>query len=480
MVSFFNKLSDKISLMKGKCRIDGILVVIFILALGLRFVMPVYLFLTKEQNPFRFMIDSMPRYHWRIIDHIARKEMPPEYMPIAYEKISACPIRFTHSMSGKNRSMFVVQIMQVIIDSLGCFLIYMILGLYFSRRIRLLGGLLYAVWPPSIFYSYHILPEAYTPVLVLAIGYMTLLASKSKKTFWCALAGLFCGVLFSFRMDNALILLFIAVYFLFIFRKKKAEAIGRAILVVMAALMTLFLINKTIKLTYKGLTSRYVLSISLYNALGEYPGTYKGLRFYQDEESALHIKDKALSYKKTKDSTFRFLSSLYESDPGMAVYMREVIIGNPVLYADWLIKRFFAYLPSHPYVASIVYFYSKPKAESGWETMLGYRYSSVFQGVKYFDYLLFSLFLIGVWYCRNNSEMMAFLCIYLGVHVGHVLTQCGEIYFKLDKEYALLLPKYLVGMVSIWPIFIAVELDRILVRMRCVFSRLFSRKILFS
>lgn len=476
MASFFNKLSHGISIIKVRGRIDCILLFIVILALGLRFIMPVYLLLAKEQNPLRFMLGSMPRFSWNIIERLARKEMPLEDMPVAYEEISAHLIRWTNPMNDKVKSISAIQIMQGIIDSIGCLLIYGILGLYFSRRISRLGGLLYAIWPPSIFFSYHILPEAYTPVLVLAIGYMTLLAIKSEKTFWCALAGLFCSVLLCLRMDNALILLFIAVYLLFIFRKKKIQAIAKVLLIVMAAIIPLLLINGTIRETYKFKHSRFNLSISLYNALAEYPGTYKGVRFYEDLYSEEYIKEKALHYKQTEDSTFRFLSSLYPKDPGIAVYVREVIIGNPILYSDWLARRFLAYLPSHPYVACIVYFYSKPKAESGWETMLGYRYSGLFQGVKYFDYLLFFLFLLGVWHCRSNRAMMAFLFIYLGVHIGHVLSQCGEIYFKLDKEYALLIPKYLVGMVSIWPVFIAIELDRIVERMRCEFSRLFSRK----
>lgn len=369
----------------------------------------------------------------------------------------------------------IVQIFQGVVDSIGCLLVYGILSFYFTHRIRLLGALIYAICPIFIFYSYHFMGEAYVPIFMLAIGYTIILALKNERWFWFALAGFLIGLSFSFRSDNALILPFYMAYILWFYRRKISYALGMTILVLMFCLLSLMPFNLIIPGNSQNVPT---LGIALYNSLGEYPGNYKGLRFFDDVAATEHGIKKADEYLEKNDGIFKLIYSISQNNLFRGVfkpvksdrisytymrhiitfaYIREVIIENPVLYANRIISRFFAYLPSHPFLACISYFFNNSYDH---HRMIGYRYSQLFQLVKYIDYFFFLLFLYGVWSCRRCKTMLSLLCIYIGVLVGHIIVGCGEVYFRLDKEYAYIDPRYLLGMVSIWPVFIAAALGK--------------------
>src|SRR3989338_1713484 len=360
-----------------------------------------------------------------------------------------------------------VQICQGIVDSLGCLLVFAILGFYFNRRVCLLGALLYAAYPPLIFYSYHLMSEAYVPILMLAIGYALILALDRGQWFWFALTGFLIGLSLSVRADNFLILPICMLYMLWFYRNKIWNGMINAMLIFTFCALSLSPFKMIVPQTTAQVAT---LGSALYNSLGEYPGIYRGLRFFHDQATFKYGTKKSEEYLKNGDLVFKTAHSIYqhcslskstitmESQLIAIAYFREVVIGKPVLYFGWLTSRFFAYLPAHPFLACIAYFF---KQSLGYRTMLGYRYSQMFHLVKYLDYFLFLLFIYGVWLCRNHTKMLSLLCIYFAVLISHVIVGCGEVYFQLDKEYAYLDPRYLLGMVSIWPIFIAVAVSEV-------------------
>ena len=485
-----NKIIDKL----GQWRtLYTSLILIFILGLSLRCLMPFYLLMTHDSYQ-RFMIASSYAHdmlamsisvakgeglhleYRSYVENIFKISSPeldkiqksPTIRPFFLDKGGLGQILIgggiTYFMNFLNVP--IIQIFQGFVDSIGCLLVYGILGFYFSRRICLLGALIYAIWPPSIFYSYHFMGEAYIPFFMLAIGYTIILALNREKWFWFALAGSLIGLSFRFRLDNAFILPIYIVYILWFFRQKIIPALGRAMLVVILCILTFMSFEIVVPKN-----SKQVLTIAgaLYNSLGEYPGNYKGLRFFDDQAAFKHGVKKADEYLKD-DDIFRLMYSVSQHDlsPGVfkpmtnyhlitLSYIREVIIEKPFLYTNRLISRFFAYLPSNPFLACIAYFFKNP---NGTSSMVGYRYSQLFQLVKYTDYLLFLVFLYGVWSCRCHKRMLSLLCVYVGVLVGHVIVGVGEVYFRNDTEYAYFDPRYLLGMVSIWPIFIAVALKK--------------------
>jgi len=518
-------------------RSKGALLSIFILAVILRSLVPLYLIRNNVDDPFRYMLSSKSVQRWYLSNLIVRRfqarfrlgrssmrslrnEGIPEaivsdlkalknrgfntkddfldavekqigkeqgvryqeqilkhaevHIPttgryhVKHALLTAGFIFLTRSTDNSTTSSVArVQIVQGVIDSIGCLVIWGILGIYFSRRIQLLGALLYAVWPPSIFFSYHILAEAYIPVLVLALAYTGILSIQRQKWYFYALAGSFCALILFFRLDNALIVPAYIAYIFLMYRQKLRRAIEKGGLVIIFFILfswgfniiTSYAVGSKVSTQHTSL-----LGITFYNGLGEYPGTFKGLRFFNDTVSEEYGRKKADQYLQENDAIFKLMYSRYDRDPILLAFIREVIIAKPILYADSFIRRFLAYIPALPYNACIAYFYASPK--NYYQTMIGYRYSQIYQGIKYVDYFLFFLFVVGVWYCRHNKAMLSVLGIYLGVLIGHVLIACGEVYFSRDLEYAYVQPKYLLGMVSIWPIFITLGLRALWQRMK--------------
>lgn len=472
-----------------KRRFNTSLLIIFILAVLLRCIMPFYLLKTRNYYLPLMLVSS---YAWDLIAisiSIAKGEgIHTEYFSYAISLRDISTPRLNEiKRNPTDRKLFIdkggfgqifitsgivylmssfnipaIQIFQGIIDSIGCFLVFGILCYYFNRRICLFGALTYAICPIFIFYSYQLMAEAYISVFMLAIGYTIISALKKERWLWFALAGLLIGLSFSFRSDNALILPTYIAYILWFYRKKISYAFTRALLILLFCIVSFMPFNIIVpKNTQKVST----LGVALYNSLGEYPANYKGLRLFSDAAAFKHGTEKAQEYLKG-DAIFKTMYSITQNSLFSGIfksvvaldlitlsYIREVIIGKPFLYANRLISRFFAYLPSHPFLACITYFFRHG-------TMIGYRYSQLFQLVKYVDYLFFLIFLYGAWSCRHNKEILSLLCIYIGVLISHVIVGGGEVCFRLDMEYVYLDPRYLLGMVSIGPIFIAVAVGK--------------------
>jgi hypothetical protein len=442
------------------------MVIIFLIGFGIRLFMPVYLLISGSRNYLSLMAYSSQYHIWNYInDFVNRGEFPKTatlyYIP--YASLCSLPVKFSNFFSIRNLDIVSVQIMQAGIDCLGCLLIYKILAGRFSPRVGIIGAILYAIWPASIFYSYHIIAECYTPILILAICYSIMEAVEKSKYIWFFAAGLACGGLVLLRPDNFFVIPGISIFLFWVYWKERWKKIHLILVLLFSFGISYGVASKGVQWISRSSIvpmGNYSAAVGFYNSLGEYPGTMRGLRFYDDGVSLQHIQEREKKYKEMNDPIYLVLyRSIDKYYPGLPVYIREIILGRPILYFDSLIRRFIAYLPGHPFCAYICYFLSKFPDLNGWNSMIDYRYSQIFHAVKYFDYFLFCLFILGLWRVRRDKVMMSLCGIYLSVLIGHVLTSIGEVYFRvgasgLDTETAFANPAYLLGMVSVWPIFI--------------------------
>lgn len=464
------------------------LVMIFFLAVSLRCIMPCYLM--KTNNYYRdYMISSSHSFDLIALsialakgerfhnDYFSYAVNLKEIRTLELDKIQREDTgrRFHLNKGGMGQFLIsslitrmigsfnipVIQIFQGIIDSFCCLFVYGIICFFYGKRVGLIGALLYAVHPAFIFYAYHLMSEAYIPFFMLAIGYTFIASLIKDKSIWFGLTGIIIGLSFSFRTDNLLILPIYCSFILFYYRSNLFVGLSRATLLI---IFCIFTILPFMLLNSNKQENAPILGVALYNSLGEYPGNYEGLRFFHDQETLTYGLKKVDEYISKKDPIFQamllippYRSLTDEKDKANLItlaYIKEVIIERPFLFINQIASRFLVYLPSHPFIACIV-FYLKTK------TMMGYRFSDLFHCVKYIDYILFIFFCFGCWVSRNNMKLLSLLCIYFGVLISHVILGGGEVYYRLDKEFVYLDPRYLLGMIAIWPVFIAISIANI-------------------
>ncbi len=87
-----------------------------------------------------------------------------------------------------------LRVIQAIIDSLGCLLIFLVGRELFSRRVGLISAFLYAVWLPIAYLSTWPLYDALMPFITLVCLYFFVVGVKKKALKFYILSGLFAGV----------------------------------------------------------------------------------------------------------------------------------------------------------------------------------------------------------------------------------------------------------------------------------------------
>jgi len=422
-----------------------ILVIVCLWALLLRSILPIYYLITNDL--------IYPRWRGTI----------PVVIPLLsnlYSYISNFAATFfnINTINVILNQYFRIMCFQGILDAIGCILVYKIIcEINNSYKMALWGAIIYSMWMPSIFYASQLLAEATVPLLVLLITYTAIQTVKhEKQKIWFLCLGLLCSILLFTRLDNIFIVPALIVFYFVTYRKSIKRLILINVLFLLAFIGSsiifnyLLSANNGVEIHMKYMTSSggasTLLAIGNYNALGEYPATYKGLRFYRDKSSLKHSLEKADQYLTEKDEIFLWMYSISPQYKPLWAYIREVIIEKPVLYIDGLVRRFFRYLPSHPFFAAIIYILlGLPET--------GYRFSQIFNGLKYIDYLFFLFFLFGMWVSRKEKYTYIILAVYIGIHLFHVLSHTGEAYFVDEHEGVYLDPRYLIGMVTLWPIF---------------------------
>ncbi|MBI5210455.1 MAG: glycosyltransferase family 39 protein [Elusimicrobia bacterium] len=373
-----------------------------------------------------------------------------------------------------------VPLLQGVADAFGVLLAFMTVSLLSTRKHALWGAFIYALWLPSIFYAAQPLTEGGLPIVLLALSFCLAKAFAARRRLpWLLAAGASTGAVLFIRLDNGLIAVFLPAFIAWTLRRDKAESLRGALAFLggTAAFCVMFFLllapftgySHSVALRSSRNATAPSLALALYNALGEYPATYPGLRFYKDEPAFEHMTAKAAALRASEDRSFALLSKALPNDPHLAAYATEVIVGHPARYAGWLALRFLRFLPAHRFFAATATFLTRPAETPAMSAMygrwflegrpvsnsqFGYRSSNVYQTLKYLDLALFALFALGAAALRRSPAARSLACVYLAVLVGHVFTSCGEVQFINNAPWEFLEPRYLIGMVSLWPLFL--------------------------
>lgn len=367
------------------------------------------------------------------------------------------------------------KIIQGILDGVvGVLVVVAFLSRLLPPQRALWGGVVFALWPPAILYSNMTCAESFTAVLLLVSALLFVRALEQPCwRRWLAFS-LWMGFTICFRMDHILVFVFYLVLALYWQKRRLMSRLAMALVLVSGYIVPALFFSTVIPLTS---TEDFVGSM-LYNSMGEYPGTFKGVRFFNDTLSNVHGPRKFQEYLSRNDPVVTATWKIYPRDMGLHAWFREVVVEKPALYVDWIIRRFVVYLPAHPYMAAISYiywdnttYYKRARKNTYYKAIYGYRSSQVFNSIKYIDYGFFALFVGGLWLARRSPMILTVLCVYFGVHVFHVFTVNGEAFFRNDKEHQFLELRYLLGMVAIWPIFIGISLSALWERFKPVGAR---------
>jgi len=99
----------------------------------------------------------------------------------------------TYWVFGEYRWIY-LRVIEAIIDSFGCVLMFLIGKALFSSRVGLIAAFLYAIWLPIAYLSTWPLHDALIPFITLVCLYFFIMGVKQKRIIFYILAGLFSGL----------------------------------------------------------------------------------------------------------------------------------------------------------------------------------------------------------------------------------------------------------------------------------------------
>lgn len=440
---------------------------IFLLAVTLRMIMPLYLVNSGRTDFLDLMSYASHKKIFYYINALANSTGDYAYDGhqyiyehyIQYAWISSWPYRLGALFSFPNSEIFFIQTFQGILDSLGCFLVYFILNTLGLAKHALKSAAVYAFWVPSIFYSYHLMAEAYTPFLGLSICLLTCFFLKKSNWIYFVLLGLMFGVLITLRADNLFAFPIFALM-LFFFKKH----IGHKPILKVASFILITLV--TGQIIARG--ARYLagiekqqsyLATGLVNAMAEYPGNYKPMRIYNDPISQSYSRGMVAFYKHNQDPVYNTIN-IFVPNKQLSAFITRVIIYNPIMYINRVIARTWNYFSGHNYFGFIAFYLSKFPEAKNFTSAYNYSHSAIYHGFKVIDLFFFLLFALALVYLRKDKSIQALFVFYMGILISHSLTVTGEVLYFEGKPISYMNPSYLLVMNTMWPIFIPLGWER--------------------
>jgi len=106
---------------------------------------------------------------------------------------SSALLAVTYLIFGEYRFIY-LRVIQSVIDSLGCIIIFLLGRELFTRRIGLIASAIYAVFLPLAYLSTNIVQDALMPFFVLVSFYFFIRAVKTNKILFYILSALFTGI----------------------------------------------------------------------------------------------------------------------------------------------------------------------------------------------------------------------------------------------------------------------------------------------
>ncbi len=134
------------------------------------------------------------------------------------------------------------RVLQALIDSFGCVLIYLTCRELFNRRIGIIAAILYAIFLPIAFMSTWIAHDALLPFLVLSIFYTFILAIKRNRWYYFVITGIVTGISCYFQPTTLFLPILLGIgYYIYSMDKSTLILIGKNILLVLISMVIVIL-----------------------------------------------------------------------------------------------------------------------------------------------------------------------------------------------------------------------------------------------
>lgn len=255
-----------------------------------------------------------------------------------YQITPATPLllAFTYWLFDDYRYIY-LQILQALIDSLGCLVIYLLGKELFNKRVGIISAIIYALFLPIAFLSTRVIHDALMPFLVLCSLYLFILGVKRESIKHYVLSAIVTGISCYFQPTT----IFLPIIFgmgLFIYSVRKIDIWHRllnAIKVTMimtctVAIIVLPWIVRNYQVT--GVLSanmRVATWAGLWEGIGEFPDNPIGAQLADDV--ALKVAKTELGYDVEYGSP--------EFDAVFKPKVLNLIKDDPLWYASAMIRR---------------------------------------------------------------------------------------------------------------------------------------------
>jgi hypothetical protein len=331
-----------------------------------------------------------------------------EYIPSAHDMPGAALLLvLTWTLFG-TESFLYVQLLQIVLDSLLCVIVFLIARYFFSDLVSLLGSFLYAMYLPQA--TMAVQPRAdvwLTFGLVLSV-YCMIRFFESRKLWFLLLVGLIIGFTVYFKPNILFLPLFLGVPLALKFGVKKGLILSSLTMSIVLVILSPWVIRNYV------VFERFILTRTPF-----YQTMWEGFGEFQNPFGAVN-NDEA-TYQQMRKEGFQGRLATAEYDDFIKPRVLKVIKEHPVWYMSAVLRR----IPKAILVNRIPwgvlqdkqYFYHQMFAENMEEKSI-WRYAKRmidlnpgFLVTKAFDVLVFALFVVGVFLTRQNFKELMILFI---------------------------------------------------------------------
>lgn len=336
-----------------------------------------------------------------------------------------------YSLFGYN--LFFVRLIQALISSFTCFLVYLIGKNSFDKKTGFISGLLAVFYPGFISYTGHILTETLSTFLITLAVYflMKALSGGENKWKWYIFTGIILGLVSLCRSEMLFFPFFLALVITLIYQNKKQVLKGFTIL--------LF----AVVITISPWTARNYVLFHKFIPITVGFGRALWLGSYHEEWLGWYLNREPIKTLYRENNTIEFSEKLTK----MGI---ENIRRHPFLYLTFCIKRFFRFwLTGHSNTV-------KGLEES---------FTSTIQNRKYRIFFMKLLFL----FVNMGIIFLSFLGIFITrKHWRTAFLLLSAVIYKIILHSALYSsPRFQIHIMSLMLIFAAVGVQYIWYYQRC-------------
>lgn len=225
-----------------------------------------------------------------------------------------------------------VRIIQILISSLTCVMIFLLAYKMFDKKVAILAGIISCFWPHFIYYSTTILRETlFCFLLICTVYFLNNIYKEKVNLLNLIITGILSGLV-SLLNTTSLIFLFFSFFVLFVVKKVK-EVI---IVICLFILIYSFWVVRNYKVFNTIILGSTVGGMTLYGAS---VGDYK--IFGTPEEKFYWEKDPVMQQAKIMDEIQSYKFFLHHA--------KNIIISNPKEYLIKCVKRFLKLYRIYPH-----------------------------------------------------------------------------------------------------------------------------------